>query len=113
MVINIKMIITAKYLVPKGYAAITLFPFVILNNAGQKQNLTLISHEKIHLQQQAELFVILFYIWYGIEYFIRLAQFCSHSLAYRNISFEREAYFYESDDNYLTNRRLFAFLKFL
>ena len=107
------MIITAKYLVPKGYAAITLFPFIILNNAGQKQNFTLITHEKIHLRQQAELLVILFYAWYGVEYIIRLAQFGSHSLAYRNISFEREAYFYESDNKYLINRRIFSFMKFL
>lgn len=107
------MIITAKYLVPKGYAAITLFPFIILNNAAQNQNTTLITHEKIHLRQQAELLIILFYLWYGLEYLYRLAQFGSHGLAYRNISFEREAYYYESHNNYLNNRQLFAFLKFL
>lgn len=107
------MIITAKYLVPKGYAAITLFPFIILNNAAQKNNHTLINHEKIHLRQQAELLIIQFYIWYGTEYLIRLAQFGNHSLAYRNISFEREAYFYESDNNYLNKRPVFGFMKFL
>ncbi|MGV3461233.1 MAG: hypothetical protein ACO1N9_12350 [Flavobacterium sp.] len=107
------MIITAKYLVPKGYAAITLFPFIILHNEKQRQNVTLITHEKIHLRQQAELLIVLFYVWYGLEYLIRLAQLGSHSLAYRNISFEREAYFYESVNNYLNNRPFFAFLKFL
>jgi hypothetical protein len=107
------MIITSKYLVPKGYAAITLFPFIILCRPDQRQNRILITHEKIHLRQQAELLILLFYIWYGVEYIIRLAQFGSHDIAYRNISFEREAYFYESHNAYIYNRRLFAFLKFL
>lgn len=107
------MIITSKYLVPKGYAAITLFPFIILNNALQKHNNTLITHEKIHLRQQAELLLILFYIWYLLEYLIRLAQFGNHNLAYQNISFEREAYFYENDNKYLNSRRFYHFMKFL
>ena len=107
------MIITSKYLVPKGYSAITLFPFIILNEEVQKQNLRLIDHEKIHLRQQAELLIIAFYLWYFLEYIVRLAQFGNHNLAYRNISFEREAYFYESNNNYLKQRPFFAFLKFL
>lgn len=107
------MIITSKYLVPKGYAAITLFPFIILNNTAQKQNHTLINHEKIHLHQQAELLIVIFYLWYVTEYIIRFAQFGNHGLAYRNISFEREAYFHESENNYLIRRPLFGFMKFL
>lgn len=107
------MIITSKYLVPKGYAAITLFPFIILSNISLKQNYSLINHEKIHLGQQAELLVVFFYLWYLAEYLIRLAQFGNHGLAYRNISFEREAYFHEADNNYLDRRTLFSFMKFL
>jgi len=33
--------------------------------------------------------------------------------AYRNISFEREAYVFENDLDYLSRRRFFAFFRFV
>nr|DAU35071.1 MAG TPA: hypothetical protein [Caudoviricetes sp.] len=33
-----------------------------------------------------------FYLWYIIEYLIRLIMYRDTKLAYKNISFEREAY---------------------
>tara|TARA_Y100000815_G_scaffold274886_2_gene310504 strand:- start:3467 stop:3703 length:237 start_codon:yes stop_codon:yes gene_type:complete len=74
---------------------------------------TLINHEKIHLKQQQELLVIPFYIWYGVEYVIRLVQFTTHDRAYRNISFEKEAYTHEMDFTYLKKRKYWSFLKYL
>lgn len=90
-----------------------LFPFILLRDKRMKSNKRLINHEKIHLKQQVELLLILFYIWYLIEYFVRLIQYKDSNEAYRNISFEREAYANDSDLEYLTNRKLFSFLKYL
>lgn len=55
--------------------------------------------------------IFFFYIWYVVEWFVKL--FFHGSSAYRNISFEREAYSNQEDDSYLKNRKMFAFFKYL
>lgn len=51
-----------------------------------------INHEQIHSAQMKELLYVPFYIWYVIEWLFRLLQYRDADKAYRNISFEREAY---------------------
>lgn len=99
--------------VPKGFAGITIFPFVIVAKKKWLQDATFIVHERIHLRQQLEILILPFFIWYGLEYLIRLIQYKDRRKAYRNISFEREAYANESNANYLKQRRLFSFLRYL
>lgn len=106
------IVIVAKKIVPKGYAAIALFPFVIVANEKYRENKELLNHEGIHLRQQAELLVVFFYIWYGIEFLIRKNEYRDRSTAYRNISFEREAYANESNLNYLITRPFWNFRKY-
>lgn len=106
-------LIVSKYLLPKGFRGLTVFPFVFLKYRRDKENLILINHERIHLRQQLEMFVIPFFIWYFFEYLIRLLQFRNKDLAYRNISFEREAYAHESELGYLKKRSFFRFLIYL
>ena len=72
-----------------------------------------INHEKIHAAQQRELLFLVFILWYGIEWFIRLIQFRNSYMAYRNTSFEREAYQNQEDLYYLKGRKFFSFLKYL
>ena len=54
---------------------------------------------------------LFFYLWYGIEWFIRL--FINGKKAYSSLSFEREANCYEYNETYLVIRKLFAWLRFL
>ena len=84
-------IIAARYLIPRGFTGITIYPFILVRDKALKNNAVFINHEKIHLRQQAELLILPFYIWYGIEYFIRLMYYGNRRKAYRNICFEREA----------------------
>lgn len=107
------MILIYKHIVPKGYSGITLFPFVFLKSEDLKHRDTIINHEKIHLRQQLELLVIPFYVFYMIEFFIRFIQHKNWNLAYRNISFEQEAYCNEHDVSYLKHRRFWQFLKYI
>ena len=107
------MIIISKYFVPKGYLGMTIFPFVFLKFKRLKDETVLINHEKIHLRQQLELLILPFYIFYVFEFLIRLFQYKNWHLAYKNISFEREAYANESDLNYLKQRTFWHFLKYL
>jgi len=92
---------------------ITLFPFIILRNTKDRFNKILINHEKIHLRQQIEMLVVPFYIWYILEYSIRYLQVRNKQNAYRNISFEREAYENDSNLDYIKKRKWYAFIKYL
>ena len=107
------MIFIYKYLVPKGYLGITIFPFIFLKRKELKLNQSLVNHEKIHLRQQLELLVIPFYIIYAVEFFVRLVYYKNWDLAYKNTSFEREAYCNEKDLEYLKLRKFWNFLKYL
>lgn len=107
------MILVSKYMVPKGYLAIALFPFLFVKNAGLKANSYFMNHERIHLRQQVEMLIIPFFIWYGVEFLIRYVKYHNWNVAYRKISFEREAYFNEKDLNYLKSRSFWRFLKFI
>jgi hypothetical protein len=106
-------LIVAKYLIPNGYRGMAVFPFVLMKYGFDKTNKVFVNHEKIHLRQQIEMLIVPFFIWYFLEYLIRLIQYKDAALAYRNISFEREAYAKETDLNYLKTRSFFQFLKYI
>lgn len=107
------MVFISKYLVPKGYTGIAIFPFVFLKSKALKLNSVLINHEKIHLRQQVELLVLPFFVFYLAEFLVRLIQYKNWQKAYRNISFEREAYLNETNLEYLNNRKFWCFLNYL
>ncbi len=97
---------------PKGYTGITIFPFVFLKRKALKEDAVLINHEKIHLKQQLEFLVLPFYMFYILEFIIRFIQYKNWYGAYRNISFEREAYYNEHNLNYLKSRPFWAFISY-
>ncbi|HMC00767.1 MAG TPA: hypothetical protein VKN14_07000 [Flavobacteriaceae bacterium] len=107
------MILIAKHLIPKGYLGLTIFPFVLLKYRYLKYDEVLMNHEKIHLRQQLELLVLPFYLFYAFEYIIRFIQYKNWKLAYKNISFEREAYKNETNFGYLKTRKFWHFLKYI
>ena len=107
------MVFVSKYLVAKGYNGLTIFPFVFLKSDRFKTDSVLINHERIHLRQQMEMLVIPFYLVYGFEFLVRLFQCQTWHLAYKNVSFEREAYCYEENMEYLKSRPFWGFLKYL
>jgi hypothetical protein len=106
-------LIVTKYLIPKGYRGLAVFPFVFVKYSLDKKNPVFVNHERIHLRQQLELLIVPFFVLYFLEFFLRLIQYRNVDLAYRNISFEREAYANEKDLDYLKNRFLWRFIKFI
>ena len=107
------ILIVFKYLTPRGFRGLTFFPFVFLTDKDDKLNTVFINHEKIHIRQQLELLILPFYIWYLTEYLFRLIQYKDRKKAYFNISFEREAYTNEADFDYLSQRKIWSFWKYL
>lgn len=107
------IVLVVKYLTPKGFRGITIFPFVFLTDKKDREDVVIINHEKIHIRQQLEMLIIPFFIWYGIEFLVRLFRFKNRSAAYRNISFEREAYANEKNLAYLKQRPFWQFWKYI
>ena len=88
----------------KGFAAINLFGFIVVRR-GIFASETLINHERIHTAQMRELGFIFFYLLYGLEWLIRLPM---KGNAYRNITFEQEAYDHQNEPSYLEVRKHYA-----
>ncbi len=107
------IIVAHKLLKNTKINGITLFPFILLRKREDRYNKELINHEKIHLRQQIELLIIFFYIWYVVEYYFWYFKLKNSFLAYKYISFEREAYAMEDDLNYLETRKLWSFTKYI
>lgn len=100
---------------------ISLFPFVVLrekyknpvNNYTYIRAETIHNHETIHFKQQAETLIILFYIIYILEFTVKLAIYRNVKQAYKNISFEREAYFNEGNFTYINHRKKYNWINLI
>ena len=90
-----------------GYKAMNLFGIIFVRN-GCKFDEVDINHEEIHGAQIRELAFIPFYIIYAIEYLYKRLKYGKHKTAYRNISFEKEAYANEENLDYLKTRKHYA-----
>lgn len=96
----------------KGFAAINLFGILFVRNeckylVGDR----MINHESIHTAQMKEMLWIFFYLWYVLEWILKLFKYGSKS--YRNISFEREAYDNEYNLKYLDSRKHYSWWYYL
>lgn len=118
-------IIRKNYLVPPGFKAINWFGYLCTRKNARLSSV-FINHEEIHTAQMKELLYVPFYIFYLLEYVIRAIAYGLRflgrmvrdkkrkfrlSLAYRKISFEKEAYNNENNLDYLKTRKPFAFIK--
>ena len=90
-----------------GYKAINLFGVLFVRGDAKVDEKT-IRHESIHTTQMQEMLYIFFYLWYVVEWVVRLFM---KGNAYRSISFEREAYENEGDLDYLSDRTWFAWIE--
>lgn len=107
---NKAMKIVRNNIIPfKGFAAINLFGILFVR---KDVNLSsrILNHEYIHTMQMKEMLYIFFYLWYVLEWIVRLFM---KGNAYRNISFEREAYANEDRTVYLSQRKHYSWLKYL
>lgn len=126
----------AKMLI--GCHTITIGPFILTEKKTKEElGQETINHETCHSIQWIELLIVTsilifiiqllvgispwwyllstisFYIWYTVEYLIRLIMLRNHKKAYKSICFEKEASESESDQNYIENRLLFSWTKYL
>ena len=103
------LVIKNKYLPFRQFNAINLLGVIFIRPDAIVSE-RLLNHERIHTRQMVEMLIVGFYVWYFLEWLIRLLQSGS---AYRNISFEKEAYVHESNLHYLVERKPFAWWYYL
>lgn len=106
-------ILVNKYIIGRRFVGIALWPFIVVKDDKLLADSHFINHERIHLRQQLELFIVFFYLWYLIEFLVRVYQYKDLHRAYQNISFEREAYHREYELDYLERRKMWSFWRYL
>lgn len=104
----------SKHFPKKGYVAISLFGIIFIRKESKwRFNKVVESHEKIHFAQQREMLFLPFFVWYGVEYIVRLIINKNHMKAYKSISFEKEAYTFQKISNYAECRTPFSWLQYV
>ena len=129
-------IIVNKYIPFKGYSAMAIWPFVFIRkdwfpyqylqkitdmyetptayyNECKKEVLITLNHERIHLEQQKELWFIGFWILYLLFWVFNIFKYWNFSKAYMQIPFEQEAYNLETLIKYLEVRKKFKWFKYI
>lgn len=93
-----------------GVSGITLWPFGIYFYESIDNSFD-VFHERIHWQQQKEMFGLFFYLWYVVEWLVRV--FDCRGNAYMRISFEREAWRNELNIDYVKYRKGYSWFKYI
>ena len=88
-----------------------LFGIVLAREECKPLGKRTLNHEAIHTAQMKELLYVGFYLWYVIEWLVKL--FIYGKQAYRKISFEREAYTYDAYEGYLTIRKPYKWIQLI
>ena len=105
-------IIKNKIIPPRGFTYVNLFGVLFTRRDKSISDKTL-NHEQIHTEQMKEMLYVFFYLWYLIEWLIRLIIFRDSHKAYRAISFEQEAYANQENLTYLEGRKRYRWLSYL
>ena len=100
-------IVVNKFIPFTGYKAINIFGILFVKS-NKRISEQLINHESIHTAQMKELLYIGFYLFYAIEFLYNLIKYRDSEKAYKELSFEKEAYKYENYLSYLKTRKRFA-----
>lgn len=101
-----------RLLTTKDVVAITLAPFgIYVREAKTLDNIYIIRHEKIHWKQQMEMLIVPFYLWYLIEWLIKVIT--PPVGAYDDLSMEREANAFMFDPTYLQTRKHYNWINYL
>lgn len=92
-------------------AGVTLWPFIFVrwSSVGDE---SLLRHERIHICQYNELFVVGFLFIYAYDWFCGLLKYRDAREAYRMIRFEQEAREFEGVSGYIALRESYSWTKY-
>ncbi len=104
-------IVRTKYFPFGDYSTINLFGILFTKEV--ELDAIALQHEAIHTAQMKEMGYIFFYIWYAIEYLLIRVFHKKQDRAYHDVSFEEEAYIYDTCPGYLYTRKHYAWIKYI
>lgn len=107
------MVLVIPFIFPSTFNALAIWPVIILREGDLRRDPVLMHHERIHLKQQVELLWVFFFLLYVLEFLAKIVIYRELKGAYRNISFEREAYENEHDMDYARRKPLWSFVRYL
>ena len=114
-------VIYNKFIPFPGFFAINLFGIMFIRDRYKNMEIrkTTYNHESIHTEQMLDFVFgfkplqllggIIFYVIYLFEWLVRLLL---PGNAYRNISFEKEAYTNDKNQEYIKARKRFSWIKY-
>ena len=104
-------IIKTKHFPFGNYSTINLFGILFTKQA--EIGITTLRHEAIHTAQMKEMLYIFFYLWYGVEYLLIRAFHKKQNSAYHDVSFEEEAHLNDTNPEYLSKRKKYAWIQYV
>ena len=105
-------IVKNRFIPSRGFSYVNLFGVLFTRRDKEISDVTL-NHELIHTEQMKEMLYVFFYLWYGVEWLVRLIILCDSHKAYRAISFEKEAYANEKNLTYREGRKRYSWLTYV
>lgn len=105
-------VVKNRFIPPRGFAYVNLFGVLFTRRYRLISSVEL-NHEQIHTEQMKEMLYVFFYLWYIIEWLIRLIILRDSHKAYRAISFEQEAYANQDKLTYLEGRKRYSWLTYV
>ena len=104
-------VVENKLLPPKRFKILCIGNLMLVKK-GTVVNQRDYNHEGTHFEQEKEMLFIFFYLWYVIEWMVRLVIKLNAMEAYHAISFEREAFDNDRNNDYLKERKRYSWLKY-
>jgi len=101
----------------KGFAAMNFLGILLFVRSGVELKEYIVRHEEIHSRQYKEMLWVGFLVWYVIEWLCRVTvnlvkrKDNAFKSAYSDLLMEREAKKHEREEDYLDNRKHYAWLK--
>lgn len=105
-------IVRTRYIPFRGFKCMQFLCFILVRRGIELSDKD-VRHESIHWEQQKELLIVFFWLWYVLEWLLRLLCYWDFKKAYRKISFEQEAYFHDELLYYLEHREKYYWRNYL
>lgn len=99
----------------KGYKAINIFGLVFVRKGAKFTEVEKNTHNISAICFECICSWLFFYLWYGIEYLIILcfAKWNKQNERYHDVSFEEEAHNNDSNLDYISTRKHYAWFKYI
>jgi hypothetical protein len=105
-------IVKNRFIPTRGFTYVNLFGVLFTRRDRPISDVSL-NHEQIHTEQMKEMLYVFFYLWYVMEWLVRLIILRDSHKAYRAISYEQEAYANQENLTYREGRKRYHWLSYI